>query len=457
MKKFIGNKAFYKYLLAIAIPIVLQQFITQFVGLLDNLMVGQVGTSEMTGVSIANQLLFVFNLAVFGSLSGASIFASQYFGSKSKEGYLETFRFKLFVGCLIFIFSTILFLCFNHVLIDFFIHSREGEATDPTVVLQSGKIYLLIMIIGNFPFVVKEIYATSLREMKETLVPMISGILAICINLFLNYLLIFGKWGCPRLGIIGAAIATIVSRFVEMGIVVIYTHSHIKRFHFLKGAYRGIVKKESIRKFSPQTLLLLSNEILWSLGLTLMLSCYGYRGLDNVSAFNICNVATNVFLTVGTAMGNATSIILGFKLGANELEDAHQSSYKILAFCLFVTTLFAILMAITSSILPGIYQTSDEIKHLATILILIGAITLPVQAFNTCCYFTLRAGGKIVLTLFFDGFYIWIIKLPLAFILVHYTMLSIPLIYFIVMGIDIFKSAVGYILVDKGIWLKNMT
>ena len=189
MKKFIGDKKFYKMLFAVVIPIVLQMFITQFVSLVDNLMIGQVGGSEMTGVSLANQLLFIFNLGVFGCMAGGTIFATQYFGAKDKRGYQEAFRFKWFLAIILFIISTVVFLVFDDQLLSFFISNSSDDVTDPLVVLESGKIYLFIMLLGNLPFIVKEIYSTSLREMKETFVPMISGIIAIFVFSFVLYVL----------------------------------------------------------------------------------------------------------------------------------------------------------------------------------------------------------------------------------------------------------------------------
>lgn len=456
MKKFIGDKKFYKYLFAIVIPIVLQQFITQFVSLLDNLMIGQIGSSEMTGVSLANQLLFVFNLGVFGSLSGASIFASQYFGAKNKNGYLEAFRFKWLLGIVIFLFSTTIFILFKNQLLSFFINSNEADATNPEVVLNTGATYLMIMIIGNIPFIIKEIYATSLREMKETFVPMLSGIIAIIVNLVFNYLLIFGKLGFPALGAMGAAIATVISRFVEMIVVVSYTYIKIKKYDFLKGAYKKVVAFQSIKKFLPKTILLVSNEVFWSLGLTLILSCYSIRGLDIIASLNIANTAANLFITIGTSLGNATSIILGIKLGEKDIVGAKNDSYKILAFAFAVSLVFTILMIGSSFILPNIYNTTDSIKEVARNIIIISAIFLPINVFNTCCYFTLRAGGRIFLTILFDSLFVMFIRVPLAFILSKYTYLSIYIVYAIVYGIDTIKVFIGYYLIDKGIWLKTI-
>lgn len=457
LKKFIGTKSFYKLLFIIVIPIILQQFITQFVGLVDNLMIGQVGDSEMTGVSLSNQLLFIYNLGIFGSLAGASIFASQYFGSRNKEGFHEAVRFKWLMALSIFILSTIIFVLFSEPLLKSFITSNDGDSTDPDIVLKTGKNYLMIMIIGNLPFAIKEIYATSLREMKETFFPMLSGVIAILINLLFNYLLIFGKFGFPELKVAGAAIATVISRFVEMILVIVYTHIKRKKYIFFTDTYKKIaIKKSSIKQFLPKSVLLLTNEILWSLGLTLILQSYSLRGLDTVASLNICNTVTNVFLTIGTALGNATAIIIGNMLGANKEKEAKESSLVILGFSVVITLFFSAIMLVCAYFVPNIYNASNHIKELATTLIIIGAIFLPFHSWNSCCYFTLRAGGKVLLTMFFDCIFVCLVRFPIIYILSKFTGLDIITVYIISNAIEASKSIAGYILVKKGIWLKTI-
>lgn len=456
-KKFIGNKKFYRSLFLIVIPIVLQQFITQFVALLDNLMVGRVGNDEMIGVSLANQLLFVFNLGIFGCLSGASIFGTQYFGAGDKEGYQESMRFKFLMGTIIFVIALGVLLIFDDQLLNAFINSSEGEYSNPDVVLSCGKKYLRVMLIGILPFIIKEVYATSLREMKETFVPMVSGVVAIFVNLIINYLLIFGSFGFPKLGVVGAAVGTVISRFVEMLIVLIYAIVKTKRFPFFKGVLKKpLVGFKAFKQFIPITLLLLSNEVFWSLGLTMIVQSYSYRGLDVIGALNICNTVNNVFITVGTSLGNATAIILGNLLGAMKNQEAKEASYKILFASLVFSTIFAILEIGSSFIIPNIYNTSDSIKDMARQMIIIASIFLPFHAFNTCCYFTLRAGGKIILTIIFDSLFVWAVRLPIAFFLSKYSAVSILLVFGIADGIDLVKAIAGYILVDKGIWLKKV-
>ena len=456
-KKFIGDKKFYKMLFAIALPIVFQQFITSLVGLLDNIMVGRIGNDEMIGVSLANQLLFVFNLAIFGSLSGAAIYATQYYGAQDKEGYQETFRFKWLVVLVISLVFGLVFFFFKDNLISAFINSSEGEYSDPEAVLKYGSLYLELMLIGLLPFAIKEIYATSLREMKETMVPMISGIIAIFVNLLFNYLLIFGKLGFPKLGVTGAAIATLISRFVEMLIVVIYTHVKHEKFSFLSKVYKRLIVRFSyFKKFILKTLLLLSNETLWSIGLTMIMQAYSVRGLDIMGALNITNTVNNVFIVVGTSLGAATAIILGNLIGAGHYEEAKLTSYRILFSSIVFTFVFSLFEVGVGFLVPSIYNTSDDIKKLAIKLIIICAIFRVPNSFNTCAYYTLRAGGKIVLTMLFDSLFIWLIRLPVAVILAYLTPLPIIWLYVVVEGLEASKAIAGYILVDKGIWLNKI-
>ena len=232
LKKFIGNKQFYKTLLVVCIPIVLSQLITQFVGLLDNLMVGQLSPAEYNGVAIANQFMFIFNLAVFGATAGPSIFATQYHGAKNIEGVKETIRYKWIISLFILLIGILVFTLFDDALFNLFIHEENLDSVNPEEVIKYGKEYLSIMIFGLLPFVITEIYSTNLREAKQTFVPMLSNIISVVLNMALNYLLIFGNLGFPCLGVKGAAIATIISRFIGSAVVVIFAHCN-KKYNFV--------------------------------------------------------------------------------------------------------------------------------------------------------------------------------------------------------------------------------
>ncbi len=457
LSKFIGTKEFYKMVLVIVIPIALQQLLTQFVSLLDNIMIGVIGTEQMSGVAISNQILMVFNLAIFGIISGVSIFASQYHGSEDIKGIKKTFQFKWVMILLTLIIGLLIFIFFGDNLISTFINSNGDDTTNPILVQQYASSYLKIMLIGLAPFAIKEIYATSLREAKQTFVPMIAGVVAIFVNLIFNFLLIFGKFGFPKLGVNGAAIATVISRFIELAIVVLYIHIKKERYPFIKKVYlKKYLNLHDIKRFIPRTLLLCLNEIMWSMCITLIFQCYSKRGLDIVGAMNICNNVNNLFMTLGLSLGNAISIIVGQFLGAKKYDEAYDTGVKLIAFSLVISIFTSLLMVSSGLLIPNIYKTTEQIRDLAFIFILIASIGMPINTFNTSSYFTIRSGGKTLLTFLFDSVFSWTIRLPLAFVLVTYTNLGIIPIYIIVTLSDVIKMPLAIMIIKTKIWLKTI-
>ncbi len=452
-KKFIGNKEFYGMVLKIAIPIIIQMAITNFVGLLDNIMVGQVGTEQMTGVAVVNQLLFVFNICIFGGVSGAGIFGAQFYGSGNEDGLRYVLRFKMIICCLISVAALTLLVLFPEFLINLFL-TDTGEG-DVQATLMYGKQYLWIMLFGLIPFAIKEAYASSLKETEETVLPMKASAVAVFINLILNALLIFGLCGFPKLGVVGAAIATVISRYVEFAIVIISCHRGKRAF--FKGVYKNLyIPKWLIQQIIYKGAPLLLNEALWSAGIIAMNQRYSQRGLGVVAAINITSTIANLFNVVYLSMGSSISVIVGKELGAGRLKEAKSTATKMIAFsvmCCFVT---GAMMAACSYGFANIYKTSDSIKELAVIFICICAILTPVEALNNASYFTLRSGGKTFITFLFDSVFLWVISIPVATILVKLTNWDIIPIYAFCQSLNLIKSVIGIILVKKGIWIQNV-
>ena len=235
LKRYIGDRAFYRRVFAIAIPIIIQNGITNFVSLLDNIMVGQVGTLQMSGVSIVNNLIFVFNLCIFGAASGAGIFTAQFHGCRDVENVRHTFRFKVICSFLLSALGLGVFLLLGNTLIGLYLQG-EGDPADAVLTLEYGRSYLQVMLWGLLPFALSNAYSGTLRECGETRVPMAAGIAAVVVNLLLNYLLIFGHLGLPAMGVQGAALATVISRYVELAIVAAWTHLHGRTHAFIRGA-----------------------------------------------------------------------------------------------------------------------------------------------------------------------------------------------------------------------------
>lgn len=456
LKKYIGSKQFYKSALTVAVPIMIQNGITNFVSLLDNIMVGAVGTVEMAGVSIVNTLLFVFNLAVFGAVSGAGIFTAQYFGKNDHEGVRHTFRYKLLCCALLVVAGAAVFLLFGENLISFYLRGK-GDAASIAASLKVGTRYLRIMLLGIPAIGLVQSYAGTLRETGETAIPMKAGIAAVLVNLLFNYLLVFGKLGMPKLGADGAAIATVLSRYVEAGIIMLWTHLHPEKNEFIKGAYRSMkLPPELAKNITKKTIPLLLNETLWALGQAILTQCYSFRGYDVVSATNICSTIVNVCNVAVLAMGSSIGIIVGQLLGAGKTEEAVDTDRKMIAFSVFVCILFSGILAGVSGVFPKLYNTSGEIRSLATTLILISACLMPIDAFANAAYFTLRSGGKTLITFLFDSFYAMVIVSPLAFALSRFTAIPIVSLYLITQAVQFGKCIIGFVMIRRGMWVQNI-
>lgn len=456
IKKFIGDKAFYRSVLSVAVPIMVQNGITNFVGLLDNIMVGQTGTEQMSGVAIVNQLMFIYYLCIFGGLAGAGIFTAQFYGTKDYEGVRSTFRFKLWMGLVLTVASIEIFYNFgNQLILKYLEGSNDGG--DMALALSSGRSYMLIMLIGLIPFMVLQVYAGILRECGETVIPMKAGIIAVFVNLVFNYLLIYGHFGLPKLGVLGAAIATVISRFVEVTIVIVWTKIHRERCEYLTGVYKTLFvpRSQSLKYFITGVPLLL-NETLWSMGMAMLSQSYSLRGLNVVAGQNIANTINNVFNVVFIALGDAIAIIVGQLLGAGKMKEARDTDNKIIAFAVFCGTLTGMLAAIAAPFFPLIYNTTAEARKIATGIILIDALYTPMFAFLHTTYFTLRSGGKTIITFIFDSVFMWVITVPVAYYLSRYTLVSAFWIITIVHMVDWIKCIIGFVLVKKGAWMNNI-
>ncbi|MFA9378638.1 MAG: MATE family efflux transporter [Lachnotalea sp.] len=456
MNKFIGDKAFYKKVLMVAIPVMIQNGITNFVGLLDNIMVGQVGTEQMSGVAIVNQLMIVYNLCIFGIVSGASIFGTQFFGKSNYAGMRNTFRFKIITCTIMSAIGILILYGFRTELISLYLH-EGGTAGDITIALVEAKKYLSIIIICMVPFAFSQAYSSTLREMGKTVVPMVAGSIAVFVNMILNYILIFGKFGAPMLGVEGAAIATVFSKFLECGIIMIQVHSHELENKFIKGAYRSfVIPRQLVKQLLLKGAPLMINEALWASGMAIIMQCYSIRGLEVVAGMNISSTISNMFNVVSIALGSAVAVLVGQLLGANKMEEAKDTAIKLIFFAVVSCIVMGIVMAIMAPLFPRIYKTSDEVKYLATRFIIIVALCMPLTAFTNASYFTIRSGGKTIITFLFDSVFVWTVCIPLAYCLTKFSGLNIIVVYLICQLAESIKCIIGYILVKKGVWLENI-
>ena len=456
LRRMIGSRAFYKSVLVLLIPMIIQQFISSFVSLLDNVMVGSLGTEAISATSIANQVMMVFNLAIFGGLSGASIFGAQFFGKGDMDGMRHTFRIKMYFGMACSLLAVGIYLRYGEAFIGSFLQG-ESNGGDLALAGREGVAYLRIMLWGLPPFALVQIYAGTLREAGETLAPMKAGIIAILTNLFLNWVLIFGNLGMPKLGVEGAAIATVISRYAELVIVAVHAHRHGEKYPFLTGAYRSFrVPARLAARVSRTAAPLLINEILWSLGMTFINQFYSSRGLNAVAALNIAGTAWNLFCVIMFAMGSAVSIMVGQRLGAGKMEEARDVDRKLIFLTEVIHVVIGLVMILASPLVPMLYNVGDDVRDLTRRMLIIAGLSLPIHSFAHVTYFTIRSGGRTMITFFFDAVYTWAVTVLLAFCLTRFTQMDIIQIYFCVQFIDIIKLFVGLLMLRSDFWARNV-
>ncbi len=456
-----GDRKFYSHVIKILIPIIIQNTVTNVVSLLDNVMVGRVGTLEMSAVAIVNQLLFIFYICIFGGISGAGIFSAQFAGAEDHEGVKNCFRFKTYIAFTMFAVALTVFIIFPEQLISMYLAEGTSPA-DAAATMNFARDYLFVMLFGILPFALSQVYGSTLRETGETKLPMIASVAAILVNLILNYILIFGNKGLPFLplepmGVVGAAIATVISRFAELLIIILAVHRKNNKYEFTRKLWASfkIPKPLTLNIFKKGTPLL-ANEFLWSLGVAMLLQCYSVRGLDVVAATNITQTVANLFNVVFLSIGNAVAIMVGQQLGAGKTEEAKLSVWRLLSLTVMSCIVMGGLMILTAPFIPRIYNTTETVRHTATELLDVVAIAMPFMGFSHTCYFTLRSGGKTFITLIFDCAFMWFGSFTTAFILANYTSLSIIPLYAIVQALEIIKCVIGFILVKKGVWVNNL-
>ena len=457
------ERRFVEHTMMIALPIMLQNGITNFVNMLDNIMVGRIGTDPMTGVSIVNSLLFVWNLCLFGGLSGIGIFTAQYCGKEDDEGVRRTFRLQIILAILLVAAGIAVFVNFGESLIGLYLHEDSGGGSVEAT-MSAALQYLSVMCVGFLPLSLTMVYYTTIRSYGETVAPMIASFISVGVNLVGNYVLIFGKFGAPKLGVVGAAMATVIARFVELAYIVGWAHTHAARVPFVEGALRSKARcgacmcRQSLRSAaSKKACRSFSMKRFGPAGRRHSRSatvCAGCR-LSHPSTFR-----RRLRISLMSLLSRWDRIIIGQKLG--ELGESHpdelkDEAWRLTIFSVFLCVISAVLMISTSAFFPKIYNTSDEIRALATRLICVAACFMPFHAFNNAAYFIIRSGGKTWITFLFDSCFCWVASIPAAYFLAHYTQVPIVQMFALVSAIEMIKVAIGWRLVKTGFWIRDIT
>jgi len=452
-----SSNHFYKKILVIGLPIALAQLMTSLLGVIDTLMVSSLGNTAVAAVGVSTNFGFLLIMIEFGFFSGLAIFIAQYFGNKDIKNVHKVFILSVIIGVsLAAVFFTLAFF-FPGTVIGFY--NNADNAVNSALLESYGISYLKI---ASFSYIVMAIsfsIGTLMRSVEKVIFPQIIAILQVVVNTFLNYLLINGNFGFPALGVEGAAIATLTSTIVGASLLVgylVFSNQEVFKIQFIliKDITRSFVKK-IFKKVLPVA----ANEAVWGLGMTFFLIAYGTISTDSLSSIHISNQVVALFWSVNAGISNACAIMLGNKLGANKFELAKNWSKRFVKLSLFAGLLFGISLFLLSDNIAGLYKnTSLDVRENVSLLLKVFAIYLPIKFSNVLHIIgTLRAGGDTLYALLAEMLPLWIVGVPLAFILSIYTTLPLHIIIAIVNIEEIIKLILVFARYLQFKWVRNLT
>ena len=447
LSTFIGDKAFYRHLIAVSLPLILQQLVTASVQIVDNVMVGRLGETAIGAVSVVNQLFFVVIITTFGVISGSTIYMAQYYGAKNQSKLNQTYRITLYAALLVAFIAFVIFSLADTFLIQIF-------TTNP-VTIGLAEDYISIIRWGLFGFAISIAISSSLRVVGITKPLLWISVFTIVLNTVLNALLIFGLFGLPELGVIGAAIATAIARFVEAALSLWYMW---RRQNIFKWDWTRIfaVEFSLIKAILIIGFPLLLNEIFWSLGQTTFLYAYSTRGDGALAAMNITNSISQITFVLFQALGTASAVFVGNKLGENELEEAQANAKRLVFAAGVVAAAVGLIQFMLSGLFTDFYSVTELTKSWAIFNIRVNALFVPLYTMNVTLFFIIRSGGDTKSTLLMDSGFMWLVAVPVALTLAFFTALPITWMFLIVQGTEFFKVLFSISRYNKKRWVKNL-
>ncbi|EHI56050.1 hypothetical protein HMPREF9333_00832 [Johnsonella ignava ATCC 51276] len=445
----IKDISFLKRMLGIAVPVTLQNLLNMIVNMLDTIMIGSLGTGAIAAVGLGNKVYFVFALLVFGISSGTGLLSAQYWGNKD----VKSIRKVLGIGLLTavsasFIFSAAAFFI-PEILMKIFTESPET--------VNIGISYLTIVCF-SYPFTaVTNIHVYALRATGQVTIPVITSISAIIINITANYMLIFGNFGMPALGVQGAAYATLIARAAEcIAVLLIIRLKKSPLVCSLKEMFS--FGNNIFRQFLVNSTPVIANELMWGLGITIYSIAYGRMGDNAVAAVTVATTFTDITLTVFMGLAAASVVILGNEMGADHLEKAKKYASYFYILSVLMGVFASIICLLAGERYSFMFNISDKVRHDVVICFLMHAFLQPFVGMSTVNLVgILRSGGDTKASFLIDISGVWLIGVPLAFIGGLVLKVPVYIVYAMVTSEEIYKTILGYIRYRKYKWLKNLT
>ncbi|GHU57784.1 MATE family efflux transporter [Spirochaetia bacterium] len=443
------DKGFYRGLFTLAVPIMLQNLINSFVNVLDTVMIGRLGTVEIAAVGLGNQFFFLFNMFLFGICSGGAIFTAQFWGKRDIQGIRKNTGVCLVLALGTAALFTLAVLFFPEVILG--VYSR-----DPAVI-KAGAAYLHTLAPSFFPYAVSFVFILVLRSIERVRLPMVSSILALVINLLLNYLFIFGFGPIPAMGVVGAAIATVCARYTEMIILVVVSYG---RRYPMAGPVREFLGFNApfFQRFLKIALPVIVNEMLWSLGVTAQNIIMARTNTEAIAAFNITNTVSQLTWVVFIGLGNGAAVLVGNKIGEGDEATARDYAARATLFAPLVAAAVAFILIPLSRLLPFLFNVNPGVIEITSVMFILLACSYPFRAFNmTMIIGVCRAGGDTVFCGIYDLIFMWLVSLPLAAAATFIFHAPVWLIYLLITMEDPLKMILGIWRLKSGKWLNNVT
>ncbi len=447
-ESYLKDKTFYKIMLGIAVPITMQNLISTSLNMVDTIMIGKLGESELAAVGLGNQVFFLFILIAFGINSGSSIYIAQFWGKKDIPSIRKVLGLSLILGGILGLFFTVGAFFFPDFILKIFTEDME--------VVALGSKYLKTVSLSYIVTMISFAYGFASRSVGQAKLPMYISAISLGVNTLLNYLLIFGNFGFPMMGVTGAALATVISRTLEMTLLlsVIYKNGEVlaaKLYEMLD------LSKPFVKRFLNTTVPVILNEGAWSLGTVMYSVAYGRIGTGAIAAVQIANTIQNIFLVLSKGLANASAVMLGNQLGSNHTKRAIDYAFSFLIIGSAVGLGLGVILYLTAPFALSIFEISEEVYNNTLKIIAVMAIFMFIKIYNAIVVVGIfRSGGDTKFALILELGSVWLIGVPLAFIGAFWWKLPVYWVVALVSLEELVKALVGLPRVISTKWAKNV-